>query len=264
MQMITELSKDPNQFNLNYQTVGSGKSLILLHGFGLNRTIWDQVISYLPPNIQVLTPDLRGHGKSFVPSGIYRMEEMAEDILRLMNHLAIEKAVLAGHSMGGYIALAFAQNYPERLESLALITTNARPDAPEKRNARIIDMHKVEQLGSNVIAENLAPRLSQDPILVNAMQMIINSTDPQGIVGSGLGMADRPDRMNVLATLNVPLLVVAGSDDLITPLSACEEMALVAPSGKLVVMNGVGHLPMLEAPLRLSEELCKLVNKIGY
>lgn len=248
-----------NQVDLFYKISGKGRLLILLHGFGLNLTIWEKTCSHLPAGIQCIMPDLRGHGKSLVPPGIYSMDDMAADVLGMMDSLKIEKATIAGHSMGGYIALAFAQRYPDRLVGLGLITTNARPDPPEKRDGRIMEMHRVRLKGSSVLADSLAPRLTKSADLENSVRSIINATNPQGIVGASLGMAERLDRMDVLRRLNCPVLVVAGSEDLITPLAVCEEMALNAPNGKLVIIKGAGHLPMLEEPKILATEFSKMI-----
>jgi 3-oxoadipate enol-lactonase len=247
-----------SEYFINYKVNGDKQALILLHGFGLNLHIWEPVHVFLPRDIKCITIDLPGHGKSYLPHGMCSMDQMAEDVVRLMDALNIGDATIAGHSMGGYVALAFAQHYPDRLHALGLITTNASPDSLGKRENRLHEMELVQQQGSIVVAESLAPRLSKDEHMVAAMRVMITATHPQGIVSAGLGMADRPDRIGMLQNLHRLVLVVAGSEDMITPLSASEEMAYAAPSGKLLVIPGTGHLPMLETPRQLAEALSDL------
>jgi pimeloyl-ACP methyl ester carboxylesterase len=123
---------------LYYEEFGQGVPVILLHGFPLNHTIWMPVVERLQSHVRVITPDLRGHGKSPATDGDYSMRLMAEDIHALMNRLDIPKAVLVGHSMAGYASLAFARAYPGRLAGLAMVASQAEADTPEKRQARYI------------------------------------------------------------------------------------------------------------------------------
>ncbi len=238
---------------LKYSLIGNGKPLILLHGFGLNRHIWDPICGLLQKQCQCISPDLRGQGESDVPEGIYTMKVMAEDILRLMDKLQLEKAFIAGHSMGGYVALSLAKDHPDRLDGIGLIASHARADTDEKRAGRIHDMEQVKLHGSVILAESLGPRLTKDANLVEAMKTIILSTDPKGIEMAGLGMAERQDCMEVLRNFHKPVLVVAGAEDMIVPLTASQEAAEAAPLGKLVVIPDTGHMPMLEAPNVLAE-----------
>jgi len=150
--------------DLAYSEQGSGPALVLLHGLGLDHTIWMSIARNCSSYAKVIMPDLRGHGLSGAPEGIYTMDMMAADIKRLMDRIRIEKIVLAGHSMGGYVALAFAQEYPDLLNGLILVTTNADEDPPDKRQARILLATEIEKQGSGVMADSLANRLTDDPI----------------------------------------------------------------------------------------------------
>ena len=243
---------------MGFNQVGVGRPFILLHGFGLNRHIWDPVVGHYKSKACFITPDLRGHGKTQVPPGVYSMHQMANDIAGLIDTLGLEKIILGGHSMGGYIVLAFAQYHRDRLAGLALITTNARPDDPLKREGRLALVDAVKEMGAAALADNLAPRLSKDKVIVEAMHAMILHTDPAGIIGAALGMAERPDMLEVLRQVNCPVLVVAGQDDMITPMAASEEMAHAAPRGELLVIPNCGHMPMLEVPDILGESLIAL------
>ncbi len=118
--------------SLAFDRFGQGVPLILMHGYPLNRTIWKGVIPYLQDVADVIIPDLRGHGDSPIPQGEYRMETMAGDVITLMDKLGIDRAVIAGHSMGGYVALSLIRNYPERVIALALVASQAEADSPER------------------------------------------------------------------------------------------------------------------------------------
>lgn len=118
---------------LFYEEIGHGNPLICLHGYALDHTIWLEMVEELKSDARIILPDLRGHGKSPAPEGKYSMRVMAEDVLEIMDSLRLERANIAGHSMGGYIALALAEYYPDRLSGLALVASHAYADVPEKR-----------------------------------------------------------------------------------------------------------------------------------
>jgi pimeloyl-ACP methyl ester carboxylesterase len=234
--------------DLAYSEQGSGPALVLLHGLGLDHTIWMSIARNCSSYAKVIMPDLRGHGLSGAPEGIYTMDMMAADIKRLMDRIRIEKIVLAGHSMGGYVALAFAQEYPDLLNGLILVTTNADEDPPDKRQARILLATEIEKQGSGVMADSLANRLTDDPILISKMHFLINRTTPKGLIGASLGMAERKDMHEVLRSLTCPSLIIAGENDRITSLSTAEKLVETCQKGKLVIMPNAGHLPMMEEP----------------
>jgi len=253
------LIKTPD-LEIAYRQQGQGEPIILLHGFGLNHHIWDPIVEAFYEKARFITPDLRGHGQSEVTEGTYSMDSLAEDLAAFMDALEIKRALVGGHSLGGYVALAFAAAFPERLSGLALITTNARADAPDKRQGRYDTAQAVQLQGSSALADSLGPRLSKHIDLVEALQLMISQTHPQGIIGTSLGMAERPDRMETLKALTCPVLVVAGEEDMITPLPASQEMADANPHARLLLLPGAGHMPMLEAPLSLGEALLETLQ----
>ncbi len=238
-----------NGINIGYDQLGQGDvPLVWIHGFGLDRTIWHEMAGRCLTDYRVVLPDVRGHGESDAPEGAYPMALLAEDLAGLLDHLGIEQAVVCGHSMGGYIALAFAARFPERLAGIGLITTRAEADSPEKRAGRYDLVEAVRARGSVALAETLAPRLSRDPKWVKTAQDLIAATPPQGIIGAALGMAERPDRIDLLNSLDVPALVVAGEEDQIISVEEARGMAARLPQGRFAVIKDAGHLPMLESP----------------
>lgn len=231
----------------------SGPAVVLIHGSALNRTIWHAVATEGLKGFQVILPDVRGHGESEATDGVYPMSLLADDLAGLLTHLGVDQAFILGHSMGGYIALAFAEQYPERIKGIGLITSKANADSKEKREGRYQLADEIRKRGAIALAESLAPRISRDPAVVKlAYEMIKNTSDP-GAVGVTLGMAERPDRMDDLAQLPIPGLVVVGEDDQIIPMELAKQMAAVIPESQFVVIPHSGHLPMVEAPQLLSD-----------
>jgi len=239
--------------SLNYYEQGSGPVLVLLHGLGLDHSIWLPLARNCSSYMRMIMPDLRGHGLSDSPNGIFTMGDMAADIKQLLDRLSIEKIVLAGHSMGGYVALAFVRKYPNLLAGLVLVTTNADEDPPEKRESRVLLAKKIEQRGSIALADSLANRLTNDPILISKMHDLIRRTTPKGLIGSSLGMAERKDMHQTLTSLTCPVLVIAGERDKITPLSTSQDLLNKCQSGELVIIPNAGHLPMMEEPDLMSK-----------
>lgn len=252
-----------NGFTMAYDLIGqSGHPMVLLHGFGLNRSIWYDMVKKTLIDFPVILPDVRGHGESQAPDGAYPMTLLAEDILRLLDFLTISKAAICGHSMGGYIALAFAENYPERLSGLGLITTRAGSDSATKRAGRYKMVADVELEGAIVLAESLAPKLTKDEDIETEVQRILTHTNPKGIIGSLMGMAERPDRKSLLPRIAVPALVVAGYQDQIVSIEEAQSMADTLPESEILILENSGHMPMLENPDALGEALTRLIFRI--
>ncbi|HPH95091.1 MAG TPA: alpha/beta fold hydrolase [Anaerolineaceae bacterium] len=241
-----------NGLHMNVEESGSGQPLVLVHGFPLDHTIWKKTAQHLSPYFRVITPDLRGHGASDAPEGIYHMDLLAQDLLGLFDALHLEKAILAGQSMGGYVSLAFACAHPERLSGLGLIVTQAAADAPERRAGRYAQAQQVLTEGVASLVESMTPKMAVSSTARLATRRVMLKTSPAGVAGALQGMAERPDRTASLAELRMPALVIAGGADPIIPLERAQEMAALLPDAVLKVIPGVGHMPMLEAPAALA------------
>ncbi len=244
--------------NLYYEEYGSGMPILFLHGFPLDHTIWNPVIPLLEDRARLILPDLRGHGQTSSPDGVYQMAEIAEDMVQFIDELGIEKVILVGHSMGGYAALAFAKNHPSRLAGLGLVSTQAAADSPERRAGRYATIREVETNGTGKLADSMSARLTTRPELIPMIRRIILATNPAGIHGSLMGMAERPDMTDQLSMIKVPAVVIAGEADQINPLEKSEEMARLMPEGRLVVVPGAGHMPMLENPRVVAKAIAGL------
>ena len=252
--------------DLYYEETGQGMALILVHGFPMDHTIWQPVLPFLTGSARVILPDLRGFGKSPVSKGTYTMRLLAEDILRLMDLLKIEKAVIVGHSMGGYVALSFAHAYPQRLAGLGLVASQAEADAPERRHSRLNIADEVERKGVRVVADGMPVKLTTDPVLATQLHELIHATaTSEGVAGCMRGMADRPDATEWLGEIAAPSVVIAGAQDGIIPVQKSHDMETLLGRSWLVVIEEAGHMPMMEAPERVGEALRQLVkSSIAY
>lgn len=252
-----------NQINLGFEILGkNGIPIVLIHGFGLDRSIWKKMVSCYMGSDHVILPDLRGHGESDVTDGTYTMSLLAADVVGLLDHLGIEKAIVCGHSMGGYVSLAIADQFPDRLAGLGLITTKAEGDSAEKRSGRYALVQVVREKGAVALAESLAPRISNNPEVIERSHQIILETKPLGIIGSALGMAERPDRTEILSRITCPALVIAGEQDQLIPLSYAQEMADQLPNVKFIPIQEAGHMPMMECPKITAMSLLSLREEV--
>lgn len=251
---------EKSDFQLHYDKIGQGLPVVLLHGLGLNNKIWLPVANLLKHRNRTILPDLRGHGQSSTGLADGNMKQLAEDVLRLFDDLKVEMAILGGHSMGGYVALAFAEMFPERLTGFALIASNTQADPVEKREARLKDANRVMIEGSSVVGDTLVPRLTTDSSLQMEMRAMIANTEPAGMHNILLAIANRPDRSQVFAGLPCPAVIITGKHDQISNLEAAEKTLRLNPGAELFVLEKAGHMPMLEDPEGTAAALLSLLG----
>ena len=244
-----------NNISIAYSEQGNGDiPLVLLHGFPLDKRMWEPQVQALSNEFRIITPDLRGQGESQVPSGPYIMEIIADDIKLLCDSLNLQQVVLGGFSMGGYVAFSFYRSYPERVSSLMLFDTRPQPDSQDAKKGRLDMAQLAEQEGAGVIAERLIPRLlSPDTVanrkdVVDKVNTMITQSDVKGIAANLRGMALRGDSSDLLPNINVPTLIVVGDQDAITPPEEARSMASIIPNATLVEISGAGHLSNMENP----------------
>ena len=258
----------PDIVTLNYSEAGQGTPVVLLHGFPLSGAIWHEHQKRLSDRYRVITPDLRGHGRSPAPSGVYEMDLLARDVLAVLDALLIKKAIIMGHSMGGYVALAAWKLAPERFLALGLIASQAGADTEEGRQSRYKLVTKVAANGSKDVAETMLPKLfapdlpAEAPIIELVRQLILN-TQPTGIIGSLEGMAVRPDSGTLLPKISVPVLILAGAHDQIIAPDKAKAMAAAVKTATLTMVEHAGHMPMLEQPQATTTALCNFLGGVG-
>ncbi|MBN1371287.1 MAG: alpha/beta fold hydrolase [Anaerolineaceae bacterium] len=221
--------------------------LMLVHGFPFDHSLWNEVAAHLESETRLLLPDLRGYGLSPVPDGIYTMESMAADLKALLDRLGVQRVALAGHSMGGYVALAFAEAYPERLAGLAMVTSAAAADAPERKTARYQQAEEIARQGVGILEGSLE-RYSPMAEARERVRGWMRRARPAAVQSTLMGMAERHDRLEVLAGLRVPVEIISGDLDTLIPMERSREMAEKLWDGNLTILPGAGHMSMLEMP----------------
>ncbi len=252
-------SKSKLTVPLFYERRGRGTPLLLLHGYPLDHSIWEPLVQQLETRADLILPDLRGFGRSGISNGKYSIEEMAADVGALLDHLKIEKAIIAGHSMGGYIALAFAKALPERTTGLGLISSQAASDTPERRAGRYQTLEQVKAQGVSVVADAMTQKLTPNPELHSKIDAIIRAQKPEGVMGALRALAERPDFTPDLPRFQLPVAIIHGLEDALIPVERAREVYRTLPEGYMVELNGVGHMPMMEAPRSTAEALESLL-----
>lgn len=243
-----------NGTQIAYSDTGAGISLIFLHAFPLNRTMWAPQEAHFSRRFRVVTVDLRGHGESDAPLWHSSLEQYADDVNGLLDHLAIERAVLIGLSMGGYVNFAFYRKYARRVQALVLADTRAAADSAEARTGRFNLAQAAYRKGAEAVAEIMLPKLLgatsivEQPGIVRQVRHMIETCEVSGIVVDSMAMAERPDSMSLLSLIRCPTLVLVGEEDHTTPPSEARLMAQAIPGARLSVIPGAGHMSNLEQP----------------
>ncbi len=237
-----------------YSEAGSGAPILFLHGYPLSRSLWDQQISSLSRNYHLIAPDLRGHGESDPGTGPNTMEAMAQDCAGLLDQLHIHQPlVLCGLSMGGYVGFAFYKLFKERLAGLILASTRAANDSPQARQNREQVIRTVQSEGPEpVIASMVGKLLSQNTqqhqpgILAQAVSIMHSGISTQTIISDQLGMLQREDFTPMLSSIDLPVMVIHGSEDQIVPIAEAQQVQAAIPGSRLVMIPGAAHLANLE------------------
>ncbi|RJP52507.1 MAG: alpha/beta fold hydrolase [Anaerolineaceae bacterium] len=238
---------------LAYERLGRGAPLVLIHGFPLDHSIWDEVTPLLSSTFDLILPDLRGFGESVSSAPAWTMRDLADDLAALLDHLGLESAFLAGHSMGGYVTLAFADAYPQRVRGLALVSSQAAADAPEKRSARHAQARQIAEDGIGEMVAAMTEKLSTDERVRKFVHELMRKQKPAGYIGSLKAMAERADTLSVLEKNLFPVLVVHGGADGLIPFQ--REIQAKVPRARVTEIAGAGHMPMMESPREVAEAL---------
>ncbi len=247
---------------IDVATDGKGEPIVLIHGFPMTRDIWDSQAEKLAQHMLVIRPDLRGMGRSSVPDGPYLMEVLAADIAVVLDAQGIDRAAIVGHSLGGYVAMAFCRMYSERVTKLALVCSRLAADSAEtaRKREELADRAERENRIDPVVDANV-PRLfapatleARSPVVTRAREIAAQNT-PRGAAAMLRGMAQRVESYDIAEDLDIPVLIVAGAADQVNDLAEAEVMRRSFPHAALKVLGRSGHLPMLEQPDELTEHL---------
>jgi pimeloyl-ACP methyl ester carboxylesterase len=241
-----------NGGQIAFKDSGAGKNVVvLLHAFPLNGGMWSRQVAALEKAHRVITVDYRGFGRSGLPPEALTMEIAAQDVRAVLAHLRVERAAVAGLSMGGYLSLELYRQAPGLFRGLALCDTKAGADTAEGALGREAFAKNAIEKGLRWVADEMVPKLLKpqpDAAAVTEVRALIGQATPAGVAAAQRGMAKRPDSFATLATVTCPTLVVVGAEDTLTPPAEAEKLAAGIKGARLVKIPGAGHLPCIENP----------------
>ncbi|MBO3100348.1 alpha/beta fold hydrolase [Cellulomonas fengjieae] len=249
-----------------YRADGPGLPVVLLHGFPLDHRMWDAVADELTADRAVHAVDLPGTPGNATDLPEPALEASADAVAEVLRAAGIDRAVVAGLSMGGYVALALLERHPDLVAGLALVDTKSTADPPEARANRLRIAAQVEESGSVDAVRPMASSLvgestrSSRPAVAVQVGEWIDQQEPAGVAWSQRAMAARPDRSDVLRAFAGPVVVVVGDEDTVTPVEAAEHLVATAPQAQLVVVPRAGHLSSVEQPADVAAALANLAQ----
>jgi 3-oxoadipate enol-lactonase len=260
-----------NYLSVSYSDQGPHDApvIIFIHGFPLNKSMWDTQVEALKENYRVIAYDIRGHGNSDPGIDEFSIELFVLDLLRLMEKLGIEKSILCGLSLGGYIALNAVLKYPDRFDGLILNDTQCIADTPEIKENRCIAIINIKEKGVEQYADESAKKLfasesftKKKNAITDVKDMII-STTKQSLCDTLHALAERKETCSRLQEINIPVLIMVGKEDKIAPIAAAQLMHEKILNSKLEIIQHAGHLSNLENPTAFNTHLVKFLELAG-
>jgi 3-oxoadipate enol-lactonase len=259
-----------NGINMAWDDNGSGPAVCLIHGFPLDRRMWGpQVMALASAGYRVITPDLRGFGESDAPDSPYAMDLFADDLTALLNHLGIERAVVGGMSMGGYVLLNLLERYPERVAAACFIVTRSGPDDEAAKERRLNLARDVMKFGPRVITEFFTQILfgeetaRERPELVAEVCRWMVESDSRGLAGGLLAMRGRKDYTPLLGSFRLPALIIGADQDKAVLPEHMRVLAAGLPQHKKCIIPEAGHLANLEQPLAFNNCLLDFLANLS-
>lgn len=254
---------------IGYDDVGNGVPVVFLHGFPHHRGLWAPQVNALIDRARCIAPDLRGFGESGTRAP-WTVDQYADDVAGLLDVLRVERAVVAGLSMGGYVALAFWRRHRRRVRGLVLADTRAGADSEEGRQKRQEMIALARREGSEAIADAMLPGMigkstrERHPEVAEDVRRMLASARVPGIVGALEAMMARPDSTPTLATIDVPTLIVVGDEDVLTPPRESEAMHAAIRGSRLEVITGAGHVSNFERPATFNHVLSEFLAALTW
>jgi pimeloyl-ACP methyl ester carboxylesterase len=259
-----------NGKKLAYIERGQGFPVVLLHGYLETKEVWQDFAGYLATHYRVIIPDIPGHGGSDTLAETHSMELMAQSIQSLLQSLGIEKFTLIGHSMGGYVMLAFAQLFPEKLTGMVLFHSSVFADTDEKKKSRLLEIEQIEnghldKIGANHLPKTFATQnWDRFQPLLGEMAKRALAHDPKGVCALIRGMMERPDRQELIRNFEKPMLFIFGKKDNFISVDAAQKMALLNSKIEIEWFVNSGHMGFLEEPDKTVKVICGFLKKTRY
>ena len=247
---------------------GQGRPVLFVHGFPFDHTMWAGQIDVISSQCRAIAPDLRGFGESPLPRGAVTMDTYADDLHDLLDALRIPRVVVAGLSMGGYIAFAFYRKYASSVRALILADTRSMPDSPEVKKGRDDSAALVRDKGAAAVAEKMFPKMLTPQTITahaevaNAVRTLMSRQPAEGVIAALIALRDRPDSTPTLAQVVVPTLIVVGAEDTLTPPKDSEQMRDGIRGAQLAVIPNAAHLSNLEQPEAFNQAVRKFLKTL--
>jgi 3-oxoadipate enol-lactonase len=244
-----------------------GLPLVFIHGFPFSHKMWEPQICKLPDSIHAIAYDVRGHGSSDVGDGQFTVEIFVDDLIALLDHLRIEKAILCGLSMGGYIALRAIERHPDRIKGLILCDTKSESDTNEEKIKRTSSIIIVKSAGASVFVEDFVKSVfwpktfKNNPEVIEFIKKIIRANSTLGICGTLLALAARTDTTQSLSSINVPTCIIVGEYDLRTPPAVSQAMHKAIFGSEIHILSNAGHISNLENTEDFNKNLIAFLKK---
>ncbi len=253
-----------------YRTIGKGKPVVLIHGFGEDGNIWKNQIEFLKDHVQLIIPDLPGSGKSAVINSqlAVGIEDYAEVVKIILAREKIEECMMIGHSMGGYITLAFAEKYPDQLSSFALVHSSAFADNEEKKANRLKSIEFIKKYGAFEFLRSSIPELFTESWSANNKAMVDDlvkkskSFKDEAIIQYYQAMINRPDRTAVLKNFNKPILFIIGEHDKAVPFAQSMQQCYLPAISYIHILRNSAHMGMFEETEMVNNALHQINNTI--
>ncbi len=242
------------------------KSVLFIHGFPFNKSMWDEQAGLLSGDHFVVTFDMRGHGESDAGRGQYLVEFYADDVIAIMDHLGLEKTCVCGLSMGGYTAMRAIDREPHRFSGLILCDTKSSPDTNEAKLNRANQIKTILAGNKSLFADGqikalFAPRSIENKIpAVERIRTIIESTSDAALIGTLIALSARMDMTETLPRISAPTLIIVGKQDRITTLTDAGEMHAAIKGSRMAVVHEAGHLSNLENSEEFNAALLKFLS----
>ena len=259
----------PRGVDIAYDDVGTGLPVVFIHGFPHNRTLWAPQLGGLLTRARCIAPDLRGFGESEI-RGPYTMDAYADDVIAVLDALQIDRAVIAGLSMGGYVAFAIWRRHRERVRALILADTRPGPDSDEAREKRRDLIALVRARGSGAVADaqiaGMVGKTTREkhPDVADAVHRMLTMAPVEGVVGALEAMMNRPDSTPTLATIDVPTLIIVGAEDVLTPPKEARAMHERIAGSRLEILAGAGHVSNVERPAAFNHVASEFLGVLTY
>jgi pimeloyl-ACP methyl ester carboxylesterase len=250
-----------------YTTTGNGEPIVLIHGFGEDSTVWQKQANALQKKYRVILPELPGTGRT-APDKAISMSSMADNIAEILLHEKISSAIVIGHSMGGYITLAFAEKYPQLLKAFGLVHSTAFADTEQKITARKKSMEFISQHGSAAFLSSTTPNLfapfNRTPMAETISQLVTDTSYilPDALLAFLKAMINRKDKTLILRETKLPVLFIVGKEDQAVPFADTMLQVHLPELSYIHILQRSGHMSMLEETEKCTAALQQFVEMI--